>query len=112
MKKVFLLVSVLLVLGITGLSVAGCKKPNNTGVKGENSTDVQIDVNDIFGGSETSGSDESSGQGSSSTNSSSSGSSSSSGDTSNSQSVSSDSSIDYEDPNVWTDPVKIPAKTS
>ena len=122
MKQVVLLISLLLILVLTAGFVGGCKPSNKDGfgISGENSTDVEVDVNDIFGSSDTSGSNESESQSETSdepvsSSASDSSSASSSGDTSssNSQSGSSnDSSFDYEDPDVWTKPVKIPAKNS
>ena len=122
MKQVVLLISLLLVLVLTAGLVGGCKPSNKdgSGISGENSTDVEIDVNDIFGSSDTSGSDESesesaSSNSSASTSTSDDSSTSTSGGTSSSSSQdgsSGDESIDYEDPDSWTKPVKIPAKKS
>ncbi|MBE6738930.1 MAG: hypothetical protein E7565_01270 [Ruminococcaceae bacterium] len=75
---------------------------------GNNSDDAHLDINDIFGSSESSGSsseESSSSEPSSSSKPSNSSEPSSSSESSGSSEESSSSGIDYDDPGVWTDPV-------
>ena len=104
-------------------SMAACKRnitPDNsgssenasvssiiTGSTDNSNDDTHLDINDIFGSSSSSSNDSSA---SSSSSSSSSGmsdtsNSSNSSDTTGSNSSTTSSGINYDDPNVWTDPM-------